>query len=248
MTLFLTSSPCDDNVPGGLPIPCILDCRNGFVDALTARWTPGVRCLIACADPDAFEHNDEMRDTFASAFAFHGLTYKSFDLLDARNEEDAEQLVRRSGFILLSGGHVPTENAFFQRIGLRALLEGYDGIVMGISAGSMNAADVVYAQPEEAGESVDPDYERFIPGLGLTNLNILPHYQMVGDRLLDGRRLYEDITFEDSVGHAFLVLVDGSYVLEEGERCDVCGEAYLIFSGKMMKICEEGETLSLYGG
>ena len=143
---------------------------------------------------------------------------------------------------------MPTENAFFQRIGLRALLEGYDGIVMGISAGSMNAADVVYAQPEEAGESVDPDYERFIPGLGLTNLNILPHYQMVGDRLLDGRRLYEDITFEDSVGHAFLVLVDGSYVLEEGERCDVCGEAYLIFSGKMMKICEEGETLSLYGG
>lgn len=248
MTLFLTSSPCDDNVPGGLPIPCILDRRNGFVDALTVRWTPGVRCLIACADPDAVEHNDEMRDTFASAFAFHGLTYKSFDLLDARNEEDAERLVRQSGFILLAGGHVPTENAFFQRIGLRALLEDFDGIVMGISAGSMNAADVVYAQPEEAGESIDPDYERFIPGLGLTNLNILPHYQMVRDRLLDGRRLYEDITFEDSVGHAFLVLVDGSYVLEEDERCEVYGEAYLIFSGKMMKICEEGDMLSLYGG
>ena len=248
MTLFLTSSPCDDNVPGGLPIPCILDRRNGFVDALSACWTPGVRCLIACADPDAFEHNDEMRDTFASAFAFHGLTYKSFDLLDARNEEDAERLVRQSGFILLAGGHVPTENAFFQRIGLRTLLEDFGGIVMGISAGSMNAADVVYAQPEEAGESVDPDYERFIPGLGLTNLNILPHYQMVRDNILDGRRLYEDITFEDSVGHAFLVLVDGSYVLEEDERCEVYGEAYLIFSGKMMKICEEGDMLSLYGG
>lgn len=248
MILFLTSSPCDNDVPGGLPIPCILDVRNGFVDALEARWQPDVRCLIACADPDAFELNDEMRDTFASAFAFHGLTYRSFDLLDARNEEDAEQLVNQSGFILLAGGHVPTENAFFARIGLRSLLEGYDGIVMGISAGSMNAADVVYAQPEEAGESVDPDYERFIPGLGLTNLNILPHYQMVRDNILDGRRLYEDIAFEDSIGHAFLVLVDGSYVLEEEDRCEVYGEAYLIFSGKMMKICEEGEMLSLYGG
>lgn len=248
MTLFLTSSPCDDNVPGGLPIPCILDKRNGFVDALTERWQPGFRCLIACADPDAFEHNDEMRDTFASAFAFHGLTYRSFDLLDARNEGDAEALVKQSGFILLAGGHVPTENAFFTRLGLRELLEGYDGIVMGISAGSMNAADVVYAQPEEAGESVDPTYERFIRGLGLTNINVLPHYQMVRDNILDGRRLYEDITFEDSVGHAFLVLVDGSYVLEEGERCEVHGEAYLIFSGKMMKICGEGEMLSLYGG
>ena len=119
---------------------------------------------------------------------------------------------------------------------------------MGISAGSMNAADVVYAQPEEEGESIDPDYERFIPGLGLTNLNILPHYQMVKDNILDGRRLYEDITFEDSIGHAFLVLVDGSFVLEEDGRCEVYGESYLIFSGKMMKICEEGEMLSLYGG
>lgn len=248
MTLFLTSSPCDNNVPNGLPIPCILDIRNGFVDALCARWKPGSRCLIACADPDAFDHNDEMRDTFASAFAFHGLTYKSFDLLDARNEKDAPALVCESDFVLLAGGHVPTENAFFERIGLRSLLEGYAGIIMGISAGSMNAADVVYAQPEEAGESVDPDFERFIPGLGLTKLNILPHYQMVRDNILDGRRLYEDITFEDSIGHAFLVLVDGSYVIEEEDRCEVYGEAYLIFSGRMIKICDEGDMLSLYGG
>lgn len=248
MILFLTSSPCDNDVPDNLPIPCILDVRNGFVDALTARWKSGSRCLIACADPDAFDHNDEMRDTFADAFAYHGLTYRSFDLLDARNEDEAQALVERSDFILLSGGHVPTENAFFARIGLRELLEGYDGIVMGISAGSMNAADVVYAQPEEAGESIDPDYERFIPGLGLTNLNILPHYQMVCDHILDGRRLYEDITFEDSIGHAFLVLVDGSFVLEEEGRCEIFGESYLIFSGRMLKICDEGEMLSLYGG
>lgn len=248
MTLFLTSSPCDNDVPGGLPIPCILDTRNGFVDALSARWQHGCRCVIVCASPNAFEHNDEMRDTFADAFSYHGLTYRSFDLLDARNEEHAEALIAKSGFVLLAGGHVPTENAFFHRIGLRELLDGYDGIVMGISAGSMNAADIVYAQPEEEGESIDPDYERFIPGLGLTNLNVLPHYQMVKDNILDGRRLYEDITFEDSIGHAFLVLVDGSYVLEEEDRCEIYGESYLIFSGKMMKICEEGGMIPLYGG
>ena len=248
MTLLLTSSPCDNDVPGGLPIPCILDARNGFVDALCARWQSGCRCVIVCADPDAYDNNDEMRDTFADAFAYHGLTYKSFDLIDARNEAQAAELIAGSGFVLLSGGHVPTENAFFHRIGLRQLLEGYDGIVMGISAGSMNAADVVYAQPEEDGESVDPDYERFIEGLGLTTLNILPHYQMVRDNLLDGRRLYEDITFEDSIGHAFVVLVDGSYVLEEDGCCEIYGEAYLIFSGKMIQICGEGGMLSLYGG
>ena len=125
---------------------------------------------------------------------------------------------------------------------------GFDGVVIGISAGSMDCADIVYAQPEHPGETLAPNYNRFPVGLGLTRTNILPHYQMVKDNILDGRRLYEDITFTDSIGHAFLVLVDGSYVLEEEDRCEVYGESYLIFSGKMMKICDEGGMTPLYGG
>ena len=68
---------------------------------------------------------------------------------------------------------------------------------MGISAGHMNCAEIVYAQPEMPGEAVDPDYRRFIPGLGLTKYNILPHYQAVKDDYVDGMRLFEDITFRD---------------------------------------------------
>ena len=34
MILFMTSSPCDDHVPEGVQLPCILDESNGFVDNL----------------------------------------------------------------------------------------------------------------------------------------------------------------------------------------------------------------------
>ena len=95
----------------------------------------------------------------------------------------------------------------------------------------MNAADIVYAQPEEPGESVDPAYQRFLPGLGLTETQILPHYQMVKDRMLDGRRLFEDITYPDSCGRSFLVLCDGSYLLREDGQESVFGEAYRIENG-----------------
>lgn len=245
MTLFLTSSPCLDDVPQGVSLPCIFNPVNGFVDRLSECWTPDSNVLIIAADPDNADLNDEMAQTFCDCFLYHGLTIGDAALLDARCEEYAAELVAGADFILLGGGHVPTEKAFFDRIGLRDLLRGFDGVVMGVSAGSMNAADEVYAQPELEGESIDPEYERFIDGLGLTDLNILPHYQMVRDNILDGRRLYEDITFGDSAGRTFYVLPDGSYILQRDGQAQLCGEGYVIRDGRMRRICREGCVLSL---
>lgn len=245
MILFLTSSPCDNNVPEGVDLPCILNEANGFVDRLRACWRPDSSLLIVASDPDAFDSNDEMAQTFAGAFEFHDLTLGDVAVCDGRNEEDAGELIAMSDVVLLAGGHVPTQSAFFERIGLADLLCEFDGIVIGVSAGSMNCAETVYCQPEEEGESVDPDFERFIPGLGLTQLMILPHYQMVKDNILDGQRLYEDITYGDSFIHPFLALVDGSYVYSEDGGETVCGEAYLIWDAHLTPICREEECLPL---
>lgn len=243
MTLFLTSSPCWDDVPEGCDLPCIFDERNGFVDALREAVAPGSRCLFIASDPSTYDRLEEFADTFAKCFAWHGMPFSDIALLDDRTADQAEDLIHGADVLILAGGHVPTQNAFFQRIGLKELVAGFGGTIMGISAGTMNCADTVYAQPEMPGESVDPDYERFLPGLGLTNLNILPHYQKEKDTLLDGRRLYEDITFEDSVGQHFLVLVDGSYVLSVDGHETLYGEAYLIQDGTIEQICLEGESI-----
>lgn len=245
MLLFLTSSLCDNRVPEGVDIPCILFEANRFVEILRENWKPESRFLIISADPDNRELNDEMADTFYKAFMYHDLTISDMVLLDARNETDVEELVTDSDVIMLAGGHVPTENAFFQRIGLRELIRDFDSIVMGISAGTMNCADMVYAQPEMEGESVDPEYERWIPGLGLTDVNVLPHYQQVKEYMLDGRRLFEDITYEDSWGHPLIALVDSSFILVQDDRTQLYGEAYWIEDGEIRQICEEGETIEL---
>lgn len=245
MTLFLTSSPCDDNVPEGCELPCIYFARNMFVDHLRQYIEPGGRFLVIAAWPDDHARNDEMAQTFAGCFAWHGMGFSRVDVLDSRNAEHAAELVAVSDVILLSGGHVPTENVFFKAIGLRELLIGYRGVIMGVSAGSMNAADTVYVQPEEAGEAVDHDFVRWKQGLGLTDKNILPHYNMVKDNMLDGLRLFEDVTYPDSVGHPLYVLPDGSYILEHGGTSILCGEAYLLHNGVMECICREGESITL---
>ena len=143
--------------------------------------------------------------------------------------------------ILLCGGHVPTENKFMQMIRLKDRIQGFEGIVIGISAGSMNCAKTVYATPELKGEAVDPNYERYIEGLGLTDINVLPHLQYIKTVTLDGMNMVEDIAFEDSKKKEIYGLVDGSYILVKDGKSILYGEAYLIKDGKMEQICENGK-------
>ena len=65
MHLFLTSSPCDNDVPTGVDLPCIFFERNGFVENMRDRVAENAQLAVICADPDAYDLNDEMAQTFA---------------------------------------------------------------------------------------------------------------------------------------------------------------------------------------
>ena len=235
MHVFLTSSPTGP-LDGARKVVG-MDSMNHFDQHLFSVWKENSRCLIIAASPQSFDMNDEMTHFFYHACLDSGLSVATFDCLDYRNPYiDLDYDV-----IFLGGGHVPTENAFFQDIHLKERLQDFDGILIGISAGTMNCASIVYAQPEEPGEAINPNYHRFIEGLGITDTQILPHYQMVKEYMLDGYRLYEDITYNDSYGHQFLVLVDGSYLyIHDGQEI-VYGEAYIIKDGILTPICRENE-------
>ncbi len=72
-----------------------------------------------------------------------------------------------------------------------------------------------------------------------------PHYQALKDDYLDGLRLIEDITFAVSMGHEFIALNDGSYILIEGKHETLYGEAYMIKNGKITQICKDNESIAL---
>lgn len=239
MTLFLTSSPFVDGADRA-----ILSDANGFIDRIREVLPPHPKALFITSNPEDRDMTCRFAAETTAAFAEFGMAFQSYHILDGFNAEDAGGLIADCDVIFLSGGHVPTQNAFFQEIGLRELLDDFPGVVVGISAGSMNCADTVYVQPEEEGESA-PEFERFAPGLGLTDVNILPHYQKVKDNYLDGQRLYEDITFADSMGECFLAMPDGSYIYSDSEDELLCGEAYIIEDGEIRQIAEEGDEVIL---
>lgn len=236
MTCFLTSSPT-------VYRSWTLDSSNGFAAALKAAVPAGCRGLFICSSPDDPETNDFYAEQMRGSLERAGLVFSGFDILDRRSAARAGELTAGAGLIILAGGHVPTQNRFFAEIGLREKLWGYGGVILGISAGSMNSADIVYAHPEEKGEATDPAYQRFLPGLGLTGTMILPHFQHIRDLTLDGLRVIEEIALPDSMGREFLALPDGSYLYITGGREELRGEAWLIKDGSIAQISREGETL-----
>ena len=242
MTLFLTSSPCIYDHS-----PATLSEANGFLRRIRSKLPPKPKTLFVASSPSREDHarTDFYAGDMAGAFARAGIELPGWQLLDDLTADRARELVAWSDFIILMGGHVPTQNAFFNRINLKRLLQGYPGVIMGISAGTMNAAETVYAQPESDGETA-PSFRRFYPGLGLTHINVCPHYQQVKDWILDGKRLYGEVTESDSkLGHAFHIFPDGTYIYKDEQEYAIFGQCWRMQNGITELLTGDGERLDL---
>lgn len=234
MKLFLTSSPC-------LGWAGDLNPANGLIDELRQSLPQPLRCLLITSAPDDQEMTDRMAWEMREIFDHADLSFAHYEVLDRRTQNHVARMMRECNFIILCGGHVPTQNRFFEELRLRQRFKSFDGVILSISAGSMNAANVVYASPELEGESIDPNYQLYLKGLALTRVNILPHFQTLRDSLLDGRRLVADIVASHSYSHPVYCLNDGAFFIITSDRIELRGEAYRMKDGQLTQICQDGE-------
>ena len=245
MTLILTGSPTrygEDRFTSD----------NGFLATVKAELADAVRrrkgrdaapvLLMISAAPDDKAFTDSVLEGMTLCVTNSGIAPSKITMLDRRNARRASALVRSADWIVMCGGHVPTQNRFIHEIHLKDLLKGFDGLIMGCSAGSMNCADHVYSHPELPGEASNPEYSRWLRGLGLTDIQIIPHYYQVRNYMVDGRRLYEDVIFPDSWRHAFYTFPDGGYILQKDGRRTLHGTAWEISNGRMRQICNENQV------
>lgn len=193
--------------------------------------------LLVASSPDDIEKTRHYAQEIVDVMNKHNLCLSGFDVLDRTSAKFTKELIEKADIIIAMGGYVPTQNAFFQEIDLKKHLQNFNGIWISSSAGSMNSATLVYAQPELEGEVIDSMYQRFVPGLGLTEKMILPHYSSWKNEVIDGFRLLEDVTYPDSQGHTFYLMEDGSYVLgdTEEEIEEVVGEYYILCDGVIVQ-------------
>ena len=244
MKLILTSYLGGASKENGVRLPSMLVQNNGQLHTIRSAWPYNARVLIICSDPNDYEKNDSVCRCMKESLPMSSLSIAYVCICDNRNRFAVDDL-KNIDVIMLAGGHVPTQNQFFQEIDLKNKIKCFGGLVIAWSAGSMNCAENVYAIPEIEGEAINPNYQRWIEGLGLTDINIFPHFQSFREEMLDDMRVIEDIVFPDSFTHDVVGLNDGSYIVVDKDTKMLCGEAYSIRDGKMKQICKNGEFIFL---
>ena len=193
------------------------------------------------------EYNYEVTDMYANV-TFESfektLPFNNYEILDYRTEDNVENLIENADLIFLCGGHVPTQNIFFNNINLREKIRKTNALIIGGSAGAMNMADTVYCPPELEGEAKNPNFNKIYKGLGLTNINIFPHYDEIKDCLVDEIHVINEIVIPDSYKYDIYAINNGSYILIDDKNY-LYGEAYLIRNGKIEKINDNDKVITI---
>lgn len=234
-TVILTSRmDTHDTDEYGVRTPHPFGNENGILDTLKSSVKSYGKLLYVASSERDYEITDMYANLIFTSFNLT-LPFESYSILDGR-VKDVESLVKSADLIILGGGHVPTQNSYFEKIGLRNILSELDTPVLGISAGSMNMAKLVYCPPELEGEALDKNFKLLLQGLGLTDINVFPHYNDMVDFVLDGLRMMEDIIIPHSFMLPVYILSDGDYIVVKGNKVSYHGSPKLLHCGIMQEI------------
>ena len=228
----------------GERIPHNFGNKNGVCDNIIKYVDKYDNFVFVASDPYNYAATDIYAGVTIDSFKLT-LPFKNYIILDGRNKSQAKEIIEMADFIFLCGGHVPTQNKFFHEIGLGEIIRNTNALICGGSAGSMNMADIVYAQPELEGESLDKNYNRYIQGLDLTMISILPHFKERIDETLDGKKILSEISMPDSINRPFIAISDGDYILSIDGNVEIYGESYLFKDGSYSKLTEQGTVTNI---
>ncbi len=227
--------------------PIKLNNSNHFVDRLRLACPNDIKVITFIAStPSDYAKCDEHSERLMANLRLEGFNPSKLYLVDNRCDFAIEDAILSSDIVFLAGGHVPTQNDFFRKIGLKEILQKYNGVIIGQSAGSMNCAELVYVQPEEPEDFADKDFKIQIEGLGLTKYNIMPHINFAHEYSYDGVTVY-DMCIEDCKEIYHYGIVDGGFVEVEsnGYKAVSYGETYLFRDGNCCKLCNNGESIEV---
>lgn len=130
----------------------------------------------------------------------------NFNLIDGRTKkEEGLELLKNADIIYLQGGDPFVQLDFIMNNGYDKFLKKYDGIILGLSAGTMNLGKIAFY-------SKDDDYpeSKFYEALGLTDLIVDPHFDINNDEKV------KEIT-KFSRKHTIIGLPDYSAIIIDNE-------------------------------
>lgn len=137
--------------------------------------------------------------------------------------EEAQKAVAEADVVWLSGGDTPTQFKYFQEYGLDSIIKQHNGVIIGMSAGSINLAKTCICTL-----SCEHYRQEIYEGLGCVDISVEPHFvrDPVSEELLELSKEY-----------VIYGLCDNGMIVCQNGACEYVGEVYRLSHGNIEQIC-----------
>ena len=169
------------------------------------------------------EKTDKYFRIFLDLFENAGIHFEEAYVVDGRmSTTEAQNTVAEADVVWLSGGDTPTQFGYFQKYGLVKVLQEHEGVIIGMSAGSINMARTSICTL-----SCGHRKQEIYSGLGCVDVSVEPHFvrENVSDELI-----------ELSNDYIIYGLCDDALIVCSGEMIEFYGEVYKLSQGIVERI------------
>lgn len=166
------------------------------------------------------EKTDHYFHFFLNMFEKAGIHFENSYVVDGRmSVDEAQKAVAEADVVWLSGGDTPTQFRYLQKYGLDTVIRQFAGVIIGMSAGSINLAKTAICTLN-CGHYQQEIYE----GLGCVNVSVEPHFirSEVSKELIDLSGQY-----------TIYGLCDDSIIVCSGGTIDFYGKIYKLSDGNI---------------
>lgn len=211
MTKILTSG-----FPNGFP--------DDFSRVLKIYIKTGMNFVFVASEfENIYEKTDWYCNHFLKMFSDCGITFDSVNVIDGRmSKKSAQAMVRKADVLWLAGGDTPTQFAYLKSYGLIPCIREQKGVIIGMSAGSINMAKTAVCTL-----TCDHDKLEIYEALGLVDFSVEPHFDKdnITDELLTLSEKYPLYGIYD----------DGAIICTEDNTLYL-GDVFLINNGYVTRV------------
>ena len=201
---------------------------NGFNEEITELFQKKISkrnkfAFVVSEFKGMDEENDGYFEFFLNMFEEKGIHFEKAYVVDGRmTAEEAQNAVAEADVVWLSGGDTPTQFRYFGEYGLDKVIKQHKGVIIGMSAGSINLAETAICTL-----TCEHYKQEIYKGLGCVNISVEPHFTIneVSNELIELSKKY-----------MIYGLCDDSIIVCSDGEVEFLGEIYILNNGNIEPI------------
>jgi peptidase E len=179
--------------------------------------------FVASEFQKIYDKTDWYCNHFLTMFSDCGITFDNVKVIDSRmSKESAQDSVRNADVLWLAGGDTPTQYAYLEAYGLIPCIREHKGVVIGMSAGSINMAKTAVCTL-----TCEHDELKIYEAMGLVEFSVEPHF--------DIENVTEELLMLSERYPLYGICDDGAIICSEDKTLYI-GDVVLIENGHVTRV------------